>query len=275
MKSYLFAGTTMTVLVGGDETDGKFAVLHVIKPPGSSTPPHSHDNETEVSYVLSGSVRVQTEGRITDVREGELCVLPPKRPHRLFNDSTATAREFLLCSPAVFDRFVAEAGTPTEIFGEPKAMTASDRERLVELAPRYGIRLLRSAEPPDSPQSQAKSEHKTWDVLGTHVEFIGQIGQREDDLALLRMVVPPGGTVALPSHPDPKCFFVIDGRLEIYRSDLATGWSALNVDHAMYVAGNVEHAIRNASDLPGRALLVTTLRMAELLQTVNPPGSLS
>ena len=101
MKSYSFAGTTMTVLVGGDETDGAFAVLHVIKPPGSSTPPHSHDHETEVSYVLSGHVRVEAEGRVIDVREGELCVLPPTRPHRLFNDSETTAREFLLCSPAV------------------------------------------------------------------------------------------------------------------------------------------------------------------------------
>ena len=147
MKSYLFAGTTMTVLVSGDQTSGAFAVLHVIKPTGSSTPPHSHDGETEVSYILSGEVCFETESGVTAVREGELCLLPPQRTHRLFNDSGATARELLICSPAVFDRFVAEAGTPTEIFGAPRAMTESERARLVELAPRYGIRLLRSAEP--------------------------------------------------------------------------------------------------------------------------------
>ncbi len=39
MKSYLFAGTTITVLVDSDETDGRFAVLHIIKSPGGSTPP--------------------------------------------------------------------------------------------------------------------------------------------------------------------------------------------------------------------------------------------
>ena len=271
MKSYSFAGTTMTVLVGGDETDGAFAVLHVIKPPGSSTPPHSHDHETEVSYVLSGHVRVEAEGRVIDVREGELCVLPPTRPHRLFNDSETIAREFLLCSPAVFDRFVTEAGTPTETFGPPKAMTEGDRERLVELAPRFGIRFLRSAEPPDNPQPQAEPECKAWDVMGSRVEFVGQTGQGERDLALLRVVVPPGRTITLPSHPDPECFFVTNGTLEFYRSDLASGWSPLNEDHAMCIGGKVEHAIRNSSDLPGRALLVTTLRMTELFQTVGTP----
>ena len=272
MKSYLFAGTTMTVLVGSDEIDGKFAVLHVIKPPGSSTPPHSHDHETEVSYVLSGHVRVETEGRVTDVREGELCVLPRGRPHRIFNDSETTAREFLLCSPAVFDHFVADAGTPTETFGAPKAMTAGERERLVELAPRHGIRLLRSAEPPDTPQTHATGERKKWDVMETRVEFIGQTGQREDDLALLRMVVPRGGRFALDSHPDPECLFVADGTLEVYRSDPASGWSPLNVDHAMYIGGNVEHAVRNPSSVSAHALLVTTVRIAHLVQTVGSPG---
>ena len=35
-RAYAFAGTTMTVLVSGEETGGAFTVLHVIKPPGSS-----------------------------------------------------------------------------------------------------------------------------------------------------------------------------------------------------------------------------------------------
>ena len=50
-RSYAFAGTTMTILVGGEQTGGAFTILHVNKPLASSTPPHSHDDETEVVYL--------------------------------------------------------------------------------------------------------------------------------------------------------------------------------------------------------------------------------
>jgi glyoxylate utilization-related uncharacterized protein len=79
-RTYAFAGTTMTVLIPASETGGRFAVLHVIKPVGSSTPPHSHDDETEISYVLSGLLGVETEGRKTAVATSEIVVLPVGRP---------------------------------------------------------------------------------------------------------------------------------------------------------------------------------------------------
>ena len=94
--AYSFAGSTMTVLVSGEETGGSFSVLHVIKPPNNSTPPHSHDEETELAYVLSGALGVETEGRNTIVGEGEFVVLPPARSHRLFNESGANSRWFEL-----------------------------------------------------------------------------------------------------------------------------------------------------------------------------------
>ena len=93
-KAYAFAGSTMTVLVPGEQTNGLFAVLHVTKPSGSSTPPHSHDAETELSYVLSGSLGVETEGRTIAAGPGQFVLLPATRPHRLFNSSDAAVRSF-------------------------------------------------------------------------------------------------------------------------------------------------------------------------------------
>jgi mannose-6-phosphate isomerase-like protein (cupin superfamily) len=43
--------------------------------------------------VLSGSLGVETEGRITAVGADDFVVLPPIRPHRLFNQSGAAVRE--------------------------------------------------------------------------------------------------------------------------------------------------------------------------------------
>jgi quercetin dioxygenase-like cupin family protein len=142
VEAYAFAGTTMTVLIPGAATGGAFTVLHVVKPTGSLTPPHSHDAETEVPYVLSGTLGVEREGRTTAIAAGTCMVLPPTWPHRLLNDSGATVRELLLCAPAYFDRFVASAGTPVEPYAQPVAMTAEDRQRLVAKAPEFGIQLL-------------------------------------------------------------------------------------------------------------------------------------
>ena len=153
VEAYALAGTTMTILVPGEVTGGAFTVLHVIKPTGCSTPPHSHDVETEVPYVLSGTLGVETEGHSIAVAAGSCIVLAPARPHRLFNESGAPVHEFLLCTPAYFDRFVAAAGTPVEPYAQPTPMTGEDRQRLVTLAPEFGIQLLSTATPRDHHQS--------------------------------------------------------------------------------------------------------------------------
>ncbi|WP_437364424.1 cupin domain-containing protein [Inquilinus limosus] len=271
-KAYAFGGNTMTVLVPGAETGGAFAVLHVVKPAGSSTPPHSHDQETEVSYVLSGALGVETEGRSTILGPGELRVLPPKRPHRLFNDSDAAAREFLLCVPAWFDRFVAAAGSEVPPYAEPRAMTDADRQRLVEAAPAFGVRLLRSAEPVQPAPPPAIREPERWDALGARVEVLAWLGGGDDDLVLLRESVAPGWTVPLHGHADPECVFVISGTLDLYRDGPGGGWLRLDPDEAGYVAPNVRHAIRNAGSASADLLTVTTVRMSRFFATIGSPA---
>ena len=177
-KAYAFAGSTMTVLVPGEQTNGLFAVLHVTKPSGSSTPPHSHDAETELSYVLSGSLGVETEGRTIAAGPGQFVLLPATRPHRLFNNSDAAVREFLLCTPAKFDRFVATAGTPVAAYAEPSSMTDDDRRRLVAAAPEFGIRLLASAAPQDAAQDTANFACRNTGRIWHACRVAGGVGRK-------------------------------------------------------------------------------------------------
>jgi quercetin dioxygenase-like cupin family protein len=272
-KAYAFAGNTITVLVSGEDTGGAFAALHVIKPSGSSTPPHSHDAETEVSYVLSGSLGVETEGRITAVPPGGLIVLPPARPHRLFNDSGAHVREFLLCAPARFDQFVAAAGTPVAPYTEPGSMTDEDRRRLVALAPDYGVRLLSSATPQVSSDAVTSSSHEALDVLGARGEVLAKLGEGDDDLVLLRQSLAPGYRIPLHSHADPECFFLERGELDVYRETPAAGWQKLRPEQAIYVDPQIRHAVRNSSALPAELLSVTTVRMVRFFGTIGSPAA--
>lgn len=266
---YAFAGTTMTVLVPGPETGGAFALLHVVKPSGSSTPPHSHERDAEVVYTLSGAVKADTEGRVLPVAEGEAFMLPPGRPHRLFNDTGRIARELLLCVPAGFEDFVTEAGTPTEPFADPWAMTGADRQRLAAAAPRHGIRLLHSTEP-DGPAREIPAHPvEAWDVLGARLEVLVRLGEGDDDLVLLRSTIPGGASVPLHGHADPECFFVVEGRLEIFRERPVPGWATLGPDQAAYMPPDVRHAVRNPGRAAARILMVTTVRMARFFATAG------
>src|SRR3954465_3841738 len=51
-------GDTYTVLLSGEQTAGRFAMLDMVIPPGGGPPPHRHDFE-ECFRVLAGSIEVQ------------------------------------------------------------------------------------------------------------------------------------------------------------------------------------------------------------------------
>ena len=262
-KAYSFAGTTMTVLVSGAETNGAFAVLHVIKPPGSSTPPHSHDRELELSYVLSGTLSVETEGRTDTRAPGEHVVLSPRRPHRLFNDSGEMVREFLICSPAIFDRFVAAAGSPVEPYSEPRPMTGEERQRLVDLAPDFGVRLLRSAVPDAVTATPSQQATGAVTMLGPLTEIVAQLGPAHD-LVLTRHAMPPGRDLELDGQVDLVCFFVIEGAPEVYREGI--GWTPLHPNEALLTGINMRCFVRNTTHAPACFLLVSTAQATKELE---------
>ena len=268
VEAYAFAGTTMTVLVPGQATGGAFTVLHVIKPSGCSTPPHSHDAETELPYVLAGTLRVETEGRRTSVGIGECVKLPPGRPHRLFNESGADVREFLLCAPAQFDRFIAAAGTPVAHRAQPTAMTDEDRKRLVTKASEFGIQLLASATPQGVAHRPALYERESLDVPGMHIEVLARLGNTATDLVLLRGLLAPESSLTLSGDGDPGCLFVIGGEVEVAPADASRTWERLGPEEAMAIDPAVRHHVRARGTTPVGLLMVATARRMRSFVTV-------
>jgi quercetin dioxygenase-like cupin family protein len=278
VRAYSFAGTTMTVLVPGDLSGGAFTALHVIKPHGCSTPPHSHAAETELCYVLSGSLGVETEGRGITVGEGDCIVLPPTRPHRLFNGSGADVREFLLCAPAMFDRFVAAAGTPVAPYAKPRGMTDEDRGRLVAAAPGFGIHLLPSAAPQSVAHGAATSSSETLDMPDPRFDVRAKLGSADTDLVLVRRSISPGLSLTLQSHLDPGCLFVIDGELEVCLEDEPGGCKRLGPDEAIYFGPDtsrpdMSYTVRVPGAGPVSFLIVATARMVRSVVSSTAAGT--
>ena len=127
------SGREWTVLVAGEHTGGRFAVIETRERPGSEPPRHVHSREDEVVYVLEGRVTYYRDGERLDGPPGTLFYLPRGCEHT-FSIETAEARLLVMVSPAGFEGCLRELIQPDEA-GEER----HDIERLVATAARYGV----------------------------------------------------------------------------------------------------------------------------------------
>ena len=140
-------GDTYTVLLSGEQTAGRFAMLDMLIPPGGGPPPHRHNFE-ECFRVLAGSIEVLLRD-LPPVRleAGDSANIPANAPHAFRNTADVAARLLCTVAPAGLERFFAEFGDPVATRTSP-APELSDAERRTRLqraaakAPEYGIEML-------------------------------------------------------------------------------------------------------------------------------------
>jgi quercetin dioxygenase-like cupin family protein len=140
-------GDTYTVVLSGEQTDGRFAMLDMLIPPGGGPPPHRHAFE-ECFRVLAGSIEVQLRD-LPPLRleAGDSVNIPANAPHAFRNTAGEEARLLCTVAPAGLERFFAEFGDPvaTRTSPAPELSDAERRNRLERAAakaPEYGIEML-------------------------------------------------------------------------------------------------------------------------------------
>src|SRR3954467_12208000 len=107
-------GDTYTVLLSGEQTAGRFALIDMLIPAGSGPPPHRHDFE-ECFHVLEGSVEVTLrDDPPVRLRAGETVNIPGGAPHAFRNGGDVSARLLCTAVPAGLERFFAEFGDPVD-----------------------------------------------------------------------------------------------------------------------------------------------------------------
>ncbi len=140
-------GDTYTVLISGEQTAGRFAMIDMLIPPGGGPPPHRHDFE-ECFRVLEGSVEVRLRDLPpVQLQEGESANIPANAPHSFRNPAQVPARLLCTVAPAGLERFFAEFGdpVPTRTSPAPMLSNAERQERLQRAtakAPAYGFEIL-------------------------------------------------------------------------------------------------------------------------------------
>ncbi|GAB3411138.1 cupin domain-containing protein [Flindersiella endophytica] len=138
-----FMGALVRIRAGGDATGGQLAILEHRCERGFSTPLHRHDAE-ETFFVLDGELRIEVDGHAQAAGAGAVAFLPRKLPHG-FVVTSPEAHYLTLHTPAGFDRFTLEVGTPAanDEAGRPDDLSAGPSPaELARIAAAHGIEIL-------------------------------------------------------------------------------------------------------------------------------------
>lgn len=146
--SISMVGDTYRIIIGGDQTDQKYAVIDMQVPPGGGPGPHAHKDITESFYILEGEIEFSSEAGVQTAGAGTYVEIPPGGVVHCFKNKTQkTARMICTVMPAGLDQFFLEVGQPvkTDQFLTPHKPSPEDMERMKKIAERYGQQLY----PPD------------------------------------------------------------------------------------------------------------------------------
>jgi uncharacterized cupin superfamily protein len=134
----------LTVMLAGEQTGGKLAVLFLSDEPGSPGPPlHVHCNEDELFLITEGEYSFFAEGEWTDVGAGAVVYAPKGVAHCYRNIGTTTARHWTITTPAGFERYLPRF---VEEMAKPNG---PNRDRIDELNQEFGMVIL-GEQPPHS-----------------------------------------------------------------------------------------------------------------------------
>ena len=141
-------GDTYTVLLSGENTDGRYCVIDMLVAPGGGPAPHRHDFE-ESFILLEGQIEATFRGQKSTIKAGQTLHIPANAPHEFHNTSDQKVRLLCICSPSGQEEFFAQVGValPARTTPAPKLDDVAQdafMAKAKELAPKYRTELLQT-----------------------------------------------------------------------------------------------------------------------------------
>ena len=142
-------GSNISFFAEGEETGGRFALMEFNSRPGNEPPPHIHEWEHELFYVLEGRMEFYCDGKIMNIGPGEVAFLPRGKAHAFYVRSS-TVRTLILVQAtderAVgLDRYFIGMSKPAasmELPDHQATHVMSDPAETIRVAAANGIRIL-------------------------------------------------------------------------------------------------------------------------------------
>jgi quercetin dioxygenase-like cupin family protein len=139
-RAFWFVGDLYTTLASGEDTGGAYALIHAVVPPQGGPPLHRHSREDEAFYVLEGDLAFEVDGRPLVAGPGAWVTLPRGTLHAFKNRGPTAAKMLIVVTPSGLERYFAEVGREaTDPAPGPGPVTPADIERLLAVAPKYGL----------------------------------------------------------------------------------------------------------------------------------------
>ena len=76
------------------------SLVHVVLPPGKSSPAHYHKVSEETYYVLSGRAHMIINGSKFELLPRQACLIMPGETHQIFNDQDVDLEFLAVSAPA-------------------------------------------------------------------------------------------------------------------------------------------------------------------------------
>lgn len=142
-STFSAVGDVYRILATGEQTGGSYALTEARVLPGGGPPPHRHQREDEAFFVLEGAITFLLGDRKVVAGPGTFLQAPRGLPHAFKNESNAPARMLIQVTPPGFEKFLTEFAQPVPSFDAPPVpVTPADIEKLLAVAPKYGIEIL-------------------------------------------------------------------------------------------------------------------------------------
>jgi quercetin dioxygenase-like cupin family protein len=141
-KMLWVADELMTFKASSEDTGGAYSLTDSVVPPLGGVPPHIHHREDEAFWVLDGELEVLVGENTFRAGAGSYVHLPKGIPHTYKNVSTKAARFLTLMVPGGLEKFFEEVGKPGTDLSSPPPFEEEDLDRLLAVAPRYGVEIL-------------------------------------------------------------------------------------------------------------------------------------
>ncbi|MBK8503555.1 MAG: cupin domain-containing protein [Saprospiraceae bacterium] len=134
-RQFNVLGHSITSILAKQDTGGHYYVFECVTPPGLGIPPHVHDREDELIYVVEGQFSIMLGDKNFTASAGDEIYFPRHIPHAFQNTGSKAGKTLWTVIPG---------GNFEEFFDKLAALPvgAPDLQLVGQIFAKYGMEIL-------------------------------------------------------------------------------------------------------------------------------------